>query len=199
MNRPLRIAVADDEPDMQDYFRTILPQLGYTVVAVAGTGRELVEQCRATRPDLVITDIKMPDMDGIEAARQIYRDGPMPVILVSAYHDAEVVRRAEAEHVLAYLVKPIKQADLEPAITIAMRRFEQFQALHKEATDLKQALEDRKTIEKAKGVLMKRAGLDETDAFRRLQKLASDKNQKLVAIARMILTAEEACGTPNAP
>ena len=198
MNRPLRIAVADDEPDMQDYFRTILPRLGHTVVAVAGTGRGLVEQCRATRPDLVITDIKMPDMDGIEAACQIYRDGPMPVILVSAYHDPEVVRRAEAEHILAYLVKPIKQSDLEPAIAIAMRRFEQFQALHKEAVDLKQALEDRKTIEKAKGVLMRKAGLDETAAFRRLQKLASDKNQKLVAIARMILTAEEAYGTPEA-
>lgn len=199
MTRPLRIAVADDEPDMQDYFRTILPRLGHTVVAVAGTGRELVERCRDARPDLVITDIKMPDMDGIEAASQIYRDGPMPVILVSAYHDPEVVRRAEAEHILAYLVKPIKQSDLEPAIAIAMRRFEQFQALHKAAVDLKQALEDRKTIEKAKGVLMRKAGLDETAAFRRLQKLASDKNQKLVAIARMILTAEEAYGAPNAP
>ena len=197
MNRSLRIAVADDEPDMQDYFRTILPQLGHTVVAVAGTGRELVERCRALHPDLVITDIKMPDMDGIEAACQIYRDGPIPVILVSAYHDAEFIRRAEADHILAYLVKPIKQSDLEPAIAIAMRRFEQFQALRKEAADLKQALEDRKTIEKAKGILMRKAGLDEADAFRRLQKLASDKNQKLVAIARMILTAEEAYGAPG--
>jgi AmiR/NasT family two-component response regulator len=194
MNRSLRIAVADDEPDMQDYFRTILPQLGHTVVATAGTGRELVEQCRTTRPDLVITDIKMPDMDGIEAACQIYRDGPIPVILVSAYHDTEFIRRAEADHILAYLVKPIKQSDLEPAIAIATRRFEQFQALRKEAADLKQALEDRKTIEKAKGVLMKKAGLDEADAFRRLQKLASDKNRKLVEIAQMILTAEEAYG-----
>ena len=103
--------------------------LGHQVVAVAKDGRELVEQCRTAHPDLVITDIKMPDMDGIDAATQIYRNGPIPVILVSAYHDPEFIRRAEADHILAYLVKPIKQADLEPAIAIAMRRFEQFQAL----------------------------------------------------------------------
>jgi AmiR/NasT family two-component response regulator len=194
MNRALRIAVADDEPDMQDYFRTILPLLGHEVVAVAKTGRELVEQCRATHPDLVITDIKMPDMDGIDAAAQIYKDAAVPVILVSAHHDSATVRRADADYVMAYLVKPIKQADLEPAIAIALRRFAQFQALRKEASDLKQALDDRKTIEKAKGVLMKRASLDEHEAFRRLQKLASEKNKKLVEIARSILTAEEAYG-----
>lgn len=194
MTRSLRIAVADDEPDMRDYFTTILPLLGHEVISVAGTGRELVELCRLAPPDLVITDIKMPDMDGLEAADRIYKQAPVPVILVSAFHDADFIRRAEADHILAYLVKPIKQADLEPAIAIAMRRFEQFQALHKEAADLKQALEDRKTIEKAKGVLMKKANLDEPAAFRRLQKLASDKNRKLVDIARVILTAEEAYG-----
>ncbi len=170
MTRALRIAVADDELDMRDYFQQILPLLGHEVVAVAQDGRELVEQCRELKPDLVITDIKMPDMDGIDAATQIYRNGPIPVILVSAYHDPEFIRRAEADHILAYLVKPIKQADLEPAIAIAIRRFEQFQALRKEAADLKQALEDRKVIEKAKGLLMKKASLDEHDAFRRLQK-----------------------------
>jgi two-component system, response regulator PdtaR len=196
MSRALRIAVADDEPDMQEYFRTMLPRMGHTVVSVAGTGAELVENCLAAPPDLVITDIKMPDMDGIEAATRLYKIAPIPVILVSAFHDAEFIRRAEADHILAYLVKPIKESDLEPAIAIAMRRFEQFQSLRKETADLKQALEDRKTIEKAKGVLMKKANLDEHDAFRRLQKLASDKNKKLVEIARIILTAEEAYGGP---
>jgi response regulator NasT len=195
MTRSLKIAVADDELDMRDYLQQILPLLGHQVVAVATDGRELVEQCRTVRPDLVITDIKMPDMDGIDAATQIYRNGPIPVILVSAYHDPDFISRAEADHILAYLVKPIKQADLEPAIAIAMRRFEQFQALRKEAADLKQALEDRKVIEKAKGILMKKANLDEHDAFRRLQKLASDKNRKLIEIAHMILTAEEAFGS----
>jgi two-component system, response regulator PdtaR len=197
MNRALKIVVADDELDMRDYFQQILPLLGHQVLGVARTGRELVDLCNATHPDLVITDIKMPDMDGIDAAAQIYRQAAIPVILVSAYHDAEFIRRAEADHIMAYLVKPIKQADLEPAIGIAMRRFEQFQALRKETADLKQALEDRKVIEKAKGILMKKAGLDEHDAFRRLQKLASDKNRKLIDIAQTILTAEEALEPPG--
>ena len=197
MNRSLRIAVADDEPDMQEYYRTILPALGHVVIAVAETGRELVEKCREQRPDLVITDIKMQDMDGIDAATQIYRDGPIPVILVSAHHDADFIRRAEANHILSYLVKPIKQADLEPAIAIVMRRFEQFQAMRQETADLKQALEDRKLIERAKGLLMKKASLDEAEAFRRLQKLASDQNRKLVEIAQMLLTAEEAFEKPQ--
>ena len=197
MKRTLRIAVADDEQDMRDYFQQILPLLGHEVVGVARTGRELVDLCTSTHPDLVITDIKMPDMDGIDAAAQIYRQEAIAVILVSAYHDPEFIRRAEADHILAYLVKPIKQSDLEPAIAIATRRFEQFQALRKETTDLKQALEDRKVVERAKGILMKKAGLDEAAAFRRLQKHASDKNKKLLEIAQTILTAEEAYGSTN--
>jgi response regulator NasT len=197
MSRSLKIAVADDELDMRDYFQQILPHMGHQVVGAAETGRELVDLCARTSPDLVITDIKMPDMDGIDAAVQIYRKAAIPVILVSAYHEPELIQRAGADHIMAYLVKPIKQADLEPVISIAMRRFEQFQALRKETADLKQALEDRKVIEKAKGILMKKTGLDEHDAFRRLQKLASDKNRKLIEIAQMILTAEEALEPPR--
>ena len=98
----LRIAVADDEPDMRDYFARILPRLGHEVVAVAASGAELVELYRKTRPDLVITDIKMPDLDGIAAAEQLYRERPVPVILVSAYHDAGLIARAEADHILGY-------------------------------------------------------------------------------------------------
>jgi two-component system, response regulator PdtaR len=195
MNQPLRIAVADDEADMREYFQKILPLLGHKVVAIAGTGKELVEQCRQLRPNLVITDIKMPDMDGIDAANQIFQEGPIPVILVSGFHDGDLIARAQADHILAYLVKPIKQADLEPAIAIVMRRFEQFQALRREAADAKQALSDRKVIERAKGVLMKHADLDEGAAFRRMQKLASEKNKKLLEIAQIILTAEEAWGS----
>ena len=193
MNRALRIAVADDEADMRDYFRKILPLLGHEVVVVAQTGRELVDQCLAHPPDLVITDIRMPDMDGIDAAAEIaHRNGLVPVILVSAYHEQELIERAQLDYILAYLVKPIKQADLAPAISLAMTRFAQFQTLRQEAASLRQALEDRKVIERAKGILMKKAGLDEHDAFRRLQKLASDRNRKLVEIAYMILTADEA-------
>jgi response regulator NasT len=199
MTRSLRIAVADDEPRMRSYFERILPRLGHKVVAMAGTGRELVAQCRALRPELVITDINMPNLDGIDAANEIYREQTVPVILVSAYHDQELIHRAEADHILAYLIKPIKKAHLEPAIAIAMRRFVQFEALRQEATDLRQALEDRKVIERAKGILMKKARLDEHDAFRRLQMLASQQNRKLVEIAHMILTAEEALQAPNKP
>jgi AmiR/NasT family two-component response regulator len=192
MTRQLRVAVADDERDMRDFFREFLPPLGHTVVGTASTGAELVALCRAEKPDLIVTDIKMPDMDGIDAAAVICRDHPLPVILVSAFHDQELLARAEAEHVLAYLVKPIKAADLVPAIALALKRFEQFQALRREAADLRQALEDRKVIERAKGVLMKRSGMDEGEAFRRMQKLASEKSRKLVDIAAMILVAEEA-------
>jgi response regulator NasT len=106
----------------------------------AKDGQDLVEKCHTTRPDLVITDIKMPDMDGIQASNEICAEAPVPVILVSAYHDPELIDRALANHVLAYLVKPIKQADLETAIAIAMRRFKEFQALHQQASDLNQAL-----------------------------------------------------------
>src|SRR5262249_16284767 len=163
MKPALRIAVADDELDMRDYFRKSLPRLGHQVVAVAQNGRELVEQCRASCPDLVITDIKMPDMDGIDAAVQIYQERPVPVILVPAYPEPDLIARAEADPILGYLVKPIKQADLGPTIALAMRRFEQFEALRQEAADLRQALEDRRITERAKGILMKRGGLDEQE------------------------------------
>jgi len=195
MKKALRIVVADDELDMRDYFRKSLSRLGHQVIGVAQNGRELVEQCRTLQPDLVITDIKMPDMDGIDAAVQIYRDRPIPVILVSAFHDPELIARAEADHILGYLVKPIKQTDLEPMIALAMRRFEQFQALRQEAANLRQALQDRKVIERAKGILMTRGPMEEADAFRRLQKLASEKNRKLIDIAQSIVVADEAFHT----
>ena len=187
MTPQLRIAVADDEPDMRDYFVKMLPRLGHEVVAVAENGQALVDRCREVQPDLVITDIKMPELDGIDAAAQIAQDRPVPVILVSAYHEASLISRADGEDILGYLVKPIKQSDLEPAIALAVRRFEQMRLLRDEAAFLKQALEDRKTIERAKGLLMKARGLDEPTAFRRMQKLAMDSNRKLVQVARMVL------------
>ena len=192
MTAALSIAVADDEPRMRDYYCSTLPLLGHRVVVVAKDGCEMVERCRNTRPDLIITDIKMPDMDGIDAVREICGVEPIPIILVSAYHDVDLLDRARREHILAYLVKPIKQADLEAAISVAMQRFEEFRALRKEAGELRGALEDRKVIERAKGILMKKAGLDEPEAFLRLQKLARDQNQKMVEVARMILRADKA-------
>jgi response regulator NasT len=196
MKRSLRVAIADDEPDMQEYLRETLTRLGHQVVCVVGDGQALVRACEAMRPDLVVTDVKMPGLDGLEAAAEVCRDGPVPIVVVSAYHDQEVVERAAEQNVLAYLVKPIRESSLAPAISIALRRFEEFRALQAEAADLRQALEDRKVIEKAKGILMREAGLDEETAFRRLQKLASSKNRKLVDLARMIVETVEAFHPP---
>ena len=192
MSDPLRIAVADDEPDMRDFFRKILPHLGYEVSAVAENGQQLIDACKADRPDLIITDIEMPEVDGLEAVREIGNDHAVPVILVTAHSEPEMIERASKAPVLAYLLKPIRKEDLPPAIELAMQRNREFQALQKQAEDTRQALIDRKLIERAKGILMKRAALPEPDAFRRLQKLSSDKNRKMVEIAQMIITAEEA-------
>jgi two-component system, response regulator PdtaR len=192
VNKALRIAVADDEVEMRDFFEKMLPRFGHQVVAVAENGAQLVELCRQIHPDLVITDIKMPELDGIEAAIQICQENPVPVILVSAYHDPALIDRAEADHVQAYLVKPIGIADLQPAIAIATRRFEELRTLRKECGDLRQALAERKVIEQAKGLLMKVAGIDEKEAFRRLQDLASERNLKLVEAAQSILAVEKA-------
>jgi response regulator NasT len=191
MSQNLRISVADDEQDMRDFFERMLPLLGHQVVSIAENGHELVEHCRKLRPDLIITDIKMPDMDGIDAANLIGQECPTPVILVSAYHDPESIERAVADHVLGYLVKPIGKADLQPAISVAMRRFAELQDLRQESTDLRQALADRKIIEQAKGILMKLTHADEKEAFRRLQELAAERNQKLIDAAQNIVGMEK--------
>lgn len=192
MTQSLRISIADDEADMRDFLARMLPRCGHDVVSSAETGRQLVEHCRQFTPDLVITDIKMPDLDGIEAATLICKERVVPVILVSAYHDAALVERAEADHVIAYLVKPIVFADLQPTIAVAMRRFAELQSLRKECADLKQALVDRKIIEQAKGILMKVARVDEKEAFQRLQTLASETNKKLVEAAQHVVGLEKA-------
>jgi response regulator NasT len=190
MTQKLRIAVADDEQDVCDYLQEVVPRLGHEVVAVARTGRELAEKVEQTKPDLVITDIKMPDMDGIDASIQANRTRQVPVILLSAHHDAELLTRAAADHIMGYLVKPVKVADLETAIVMARLRFSQFLAVAAEAESLRQALEDRKVIERAKGYVIKRLRVDEEEAFRRLRKFANDQNRKLVEAAQSIVEAE---------
>jgi two-component system, response regulator PdtaR len=191
MNGPLRIVAADDDVFYRELYGKFIPQAGHELVGIAASGRELVDQCARLRPDLVISDIKMEDMDGIDAAREICSVQPVPFILVSSYYDPELIERAQADYVLGYLIKPIRQADLETAVAIAMRRFEEFQLLRMEADHYRQTLAHRKIIERAKGILMKRAGITESDAFGRLQSLAHDKKQKLVDIAQMILTTEQ--------
>jgi response regulator NasT len=190
MTQGLRISIADDEPDMRDFLVRMLPRCGHEVVSAASTGQQLIVHCQQFQPDLVITDIKMPGLDGIEASSLIYRDRPVPVILVSAYHDQALIERAQADHVIAYLVKPITVADLQPAISIAMRRFTEWQSLHRECDDLIGALANRKVIEQAKSILMKIACVSENEAFERLQTLASEANLKLVEAAEEVIAME---------
>jgi response regulator NasT len=188
----LRVAVADDEPEVLATVAKMLELLGHEISCRASTGRELVDHCLSQTVDLVMTDIRMPDMDGLEAAAVIYEKVRTPIILLSGHCDKELIERAEENHVFAYLMKPITSMQLEPAIALATRRCEEFQSLQQEADDLRQALADRKLIERAKGLIMKHLNLDEQEAFRRLQKLASSKNKKLIEIAEMVLTTAEA-------
>ena len=127
MTPGLRIVVADDEPDMRDYFQRVLKRLGHEVVGAASDGPELLRLCMELRPDLIVSDIKMPGMDGIDAAVELYRRRPVAVILVSAHHEPDLIERAAADHVLSYLVKPIKQADLETAIILTWQRFRELE------------------------------------------------------------------------
>ena len=171
-----------------------------TFAAIWGTtlfpSPKQVENCRFERPDLVITDIRMPEMDGIHAASELYHEAPIPIILVSAYDDPELVERAKAAPIMAYLIKPIRKEQLQTTLCIAVRRLSEFQSVSKKAADRRQALEDRKIIERAKNYVIKQANLDEEEAFLRLRDLASKKNEKLVRIARAILFAEEAVEPP---
>jgi len=190
MKTPLRIAVADDEPEILDDLAETLEELGHRVVIKADDGDRLLTAFRKEDVDLVITDIKMPGMDGLQAIEEIRKVRPVPIVILSAFHDDDLLSKALKEQVMAYLIKPIQVESLQTSVQLAVQRFKEFQALQDQADDLKQALEDRKVIERAKGILMERAELSEPDAFRRLQLLSSQKNRKLVEVARDIVDAD---------
>jgi len=190
MNRSLRIAIADDEEATRVYLRELLTGLGHQVV-VASSGRQLVEQCKQFAPELIITDVRMPDLSGVEAATAVNRDKETPVILISGHQNPGVLDTPGCDAVMAYLVKPLKPADVEMAIAVALMRFEQLHAARKEARELRQALEDRKLIERAKGIVMRRLCVDEHEAFQRMKRFASNHNRKLVDVSEAVLTAEE--------
>jgi response regulator NasT len=191
MTKSLRIAIADDEADTREFFERYIPRLGHQVVASADDGRRLVDLCRTAKPDMIVTDIRMPGMTGLEAVGELFREQSVPVIVVTAHADPQWVEQAQAVGAFGYLLKPITEKELGPAIALAWRQFEQFQALRKEAGDLRQALEERKVIERAKGAVVRRVDVPEAEAFRRMRKCASDRNLKLVDVARKVLTAEE--------
>jgi len=187
----LRILIADDESIRLLSLRKQLAALGHNVVAEASTGDEAVTLAGSALPDLAILDIKMPVMDGIEAAEKITQARPIPIILLTAYDEAQLVERAAQANISAYLMKPVAEEDLLPAITLALARFRQFQALRQEVADLREALEARKTIERAKGILMRRLNLSEDEAFRRLQKQSQDSNRRLAQVAEAIVVADQ--------
>jgi response regulator NasT len=190
MNAKLRVLVADDERDTREYLQELLTRLGHDV-AVADNGRHLVELAQASPPDLVITDVRMPDMDGLDAAREMNRERPTPVIVISGYHDAELLARAAEQPVMSYLIKPVSEAHVEAAITVAMARAEEHRRARQEASELKQTLEERKVIERAKGAVMRRLGVAEEQAFRLMRKVSSEQNRRMIEVARTILQAEE--------
>ena len=189
--KALRIAIADDDRDVRDFLERFLPILGHTVSSTATTGKELVEHCRRSPPDLIIADIKMPDMTGLEAVEALNQDAAVPSILLTGHAVPAWLEKAKQLGVMAYLVKPVTEHDLAPAITLARRHFEELQALRKESAELRQALEERKLIERAKGAVSRRCGLNENEAYRRMRKVASNANRKMVDVAREILAAEE--------
>jgi len=190
MTKSLKIAIAEDEDDLRLDLAETLQELGHEVVLSVTNGRELVDQIADAEVDLVVTDIRMPELDGLTAIEQIRELHPVPVVILSALHDGELLDRAKKQWVLAYLVKPVNVNCLQTSIEMAMQRFQEFQALQEQTNNLQQALDDRKIIERAKGILMERADLSEPDAFRRLQLLSSQKNQKMVEVARTIIEAD---------
>jgi response regulator NasT len=186
-----RIVIADDESLIRMDLREMLTGLGYLVVAEAGDGVTAVNVAREVRPELVIMDIKMPEMDGIEAARILTEERVAPVLLLTAFSQQELVRRAGEAGVVGYLVKPFGETDLAPAIEIAITRFKEFRTLEREASDLRETLETRKRVERAKGILMQTQGLSEADAFRKIQKLSMNSRKSMREVADAILLAHE--------
>jgi len=186
-----RILIAEDEPIARMDLREMLENLGYQVVGEAADGKAAVELARELRPDLVMMDIKMPELDGIAAARILTEERIAPVLLVTAYSHREFIDGATAAGVVNYVTKPFGEAQLVPAIEIALARFREFRALEKELGDTRAALETRKIVERAKGVLMDRYGLKEEEAFRRIQKLSMDTRKPMREIAEAILLARQ--------
>jgi response regulator NasT len=183
----MRILVAEDETIIRMDLRSLLESAGFDVCAEARDGVEAVELARTEQPDLAILDVRMPRLDGIEAARRILQERPIPVVMLTAYGQEELVSRAVEAGVFGYLVKPFRESDLLPAIRTAQARHAELAALREEAESLAEALAARKAIERAKGLLMAKEGLSEEDAFARLRKASQVSGRPLRVIAEAVV------------
>jgi response regulator NasT len=189
--KAIKVLIAEDEPIVRMDLRELLENQGYKVIGEASDGQSAIDIARREKPDIVIMDIRMPGMDGIEAAKILTEEEIAPVIFLTAYSDKELVEKAKEVGVVAYLVKPFKETDLFPTIEVAISRFKEFLQLKQEVKDLKDALETRKLVDRAKGLLMDREGLKEHEAFRLIQKASMDKRKPMKEIAQAIILAYE--------
>ncbi|WP_094603421.1 putative transcriptional regulatory protein pdtaR [Sporomusa silvacetica DSM 10669] len=183
----LRIVIADNESIIRMDLKEILEEAGHTVVGEATDGVKAVELARKCHPDLVVMDIKMPEMDGITAAKIISNEKLAPVLLLTAFSQKEIVEKAKDSGVLAYLVKPVKEANLFPAMEIALSRFREFAELERELEEVKNSLETRKILDRAKGILMDAYSLSETEAYRRIQQYSMSKRKSIRDVAVAIV------------
>jgi AmiR/NasT family two-component response regulator len=187
-----RVIIADDESVIRMDLREMLTNLGYLVIGEVGDGRSAVNLARELKPDVVIMDIKMPDMDGIDAAKVLTEERVAPVLLLTAYSQQELIERAKEAGVVGYIVKPFRESDLSPAIEVSVARFAEFRALEKEVGSLKLALETRKLVDRAKGILMDSQGMTEAEAFRKIQKMSMNIRKPMKEVAEAIILAQQA-------
>ena len=187
MLSPLKIVVVEDDATVRLFLKESLEKLGHPVVGEAATGTDMVRTVLELEPDVVVFDIHLPRLNGLDALRQIYQERVVAAVAITADRDQELVRRALEEHVLAYLVKPVEAHQLLPAIMIARAQFAELRELNQENANLRQALQNRKIIERAKGVLMKRYRWTEAEAFRRLQRGAMNRRTTMVELAQNVL------------
>jgi response regulator NasT len=188
---PTRIIIAEDETFIRMDLKEELQKQGYLVVGDVGDGLSAVNLARELRPDLVVMDIRMPEMDGISAAEVLTREKIAPVVLLTAFSDDELIDRARNAGVVHYVTKPWRQSDLKPAIEIALNRFQEFRSMESKVKDLEDHLATRKVVEKAKGVLMEKYHISEADAFKRIQRASMNNRKPMKDVAEAILLAEE--------
>lgn len=197
MSRPYRFVIADDEKAVAAGLQNQLESLGYDVVAVVHDGQRAVEICRRLAPDAIFLDIEMPGLDGLAAARQIAEDPGTPVIIVTAHGHPNLIDQAVEDGVISYLLKPMTTPSLQAAVEVAVARAREIQALQEDVDHLKMTLRERKLIERAKGILMTRKQLSETEAFRLLQRQSQDRRVPMAKLAESIIQTDELLDSPS--